>query len=103
MAQNEERVMGSISYASCDTGRRLGDARRGVILLRLRHRLPAAVGSVRQRHGAWKLWGTRAIALDSMVELSRPYFGSVTAADRGKLAADFGAQKVLPRLGFYRG
>jgi hypothetical protein len=103
MAQNEERVMGSLPYASYDTRRRLGDVRRGVILLRLRRRLPAVVGSLRQGHEAWKLLGTRAVPLDLMVELGRPYFGSATAADQGKLAAGFGAQKVSPGLDFYKG
>jgi hypothetical protein len=103
MAQNEERVMGSLPYASYDTRRRLGDARRGVILLRLRRRLSAVVGSLRQGHEAWKLWGTRAVPLDLMVELRWPYFGSATVVDQGKLAAGFGAQKVSPGMDFYKG
>jgi hypothetical protein len=32
-----------------------------------------------QGRGAWKLWGTRAVPLDSLVELGRLYFGLAMA------------------------
>jgi hypothetical protein len=85
-------------------GQWLGDAQWGAYLHGLGCRLLVVVGSLRQGCGAWKFWGTRAVPLDSLVELRQLYFGwATTAASEENGSSVWCSKKVVGLLFFIVG